>query len=273
MDELKDNESNNNLSEDEEFELSHTDKLVGIFTEPSSIFEKTAQFPPKLIDWFLPLLAVIVISILAYVVITSNPVIKYSLIEKQMKAVEERFDEMVKQGQLTEAQKEQQLEQTRNFMENSSGATLIFSAVGISISMFIMFFLITLYFFLVAKFGLKGEGGYNSAMVAYGLPYYILIIQAILTVILSLAFSRFVMGTSVAVFLDLDTKEFTGFLLSKVDPISIWFYVVFGIGLAKMFKSDNTKKYILMVLGSWLGFSIIFFFLAKQVSFLQNFIQ
>ena len=49
--------------------------------------------------------SVIIVSILAYVVITSNPAIKYSLVEKQMAQVEERFDEMVKNGQLTEAQK------------------------------------------------------------------------------------------------------------------------------------------------------------------------
>ncbi len=273
MDEIKDQEVDSNLSEEEEYEMSHTDKLVGVFTEPSATFERITQFPPKIIDWLLPLLSVIIISILAYVVISSNPVIKYSLVEKQMKAVEERFDEMVKSGQLTEAQKEEQLERTRDFMTNSSTATLIFSAVGISISMFVMFFLISLFFFLIAKFALKGEGGYSSTMVAYGLPYYILIIQSILTVILSLSLSKFVMGTSVAVLMDADTKEFGGFLLSKIDPISIWFYVVFGIGLSKMFKSNAAGKYIGAVIGSWLIVSVIIFFLAKEISFLQNFIQ
>ena len=40
-------------------------------------------------------------------------------------------------------------------------------------------------------------------------------------------------------------KEFSGFILSKVNPFSIWFYSVFGIGLAKLFNSDNVKKYVI----------------------------
>lgn len=273
MDEIRDNELNNGLPEDEEFEMSHTDKLVGVFTEPSSTFDKIAQFPPKTIDWLLPLFSVIILSILAYVVITSNPVIKYSLIEKQMKGMEERFDQMVKDGQLTEAQKDEQLERTREFMSNSSGATLVFTAVGITITMFVMFFLISLFFFLISKFVLKGDGGYSSTMVAFGLPYYIIIIQIVLTVILSLLMTKHVTGTSIAAFLDVNPKEFLGFMLSKIDPISIWFYIVVGIGLSKMFQSEQKGKYVATVIGCWLGFSIIFFFLAQQVSFLQNFIQ
>ena len=39
--------------ESEEDELSHTDKLAGLFTEPSSTFQSIAKFPPKVIDWLL----------------------------------------------------------------------------------------------------------------------------------------------------------------------------------------------------------------------------
>ena len=35
-------------------ELSHTDKMIGIFTEPSNTYEATSKFPPRTIDWFLP---------------------------------------------------------------------------------------------------------------------------------------------------------------------------------------------------------------------------
>lgn len=42
-----------------------------------------------------------------------------------------------------------------------------------------------------------------------------------------------------------------------------------GIGLAKLFKSENTRKYIILVFAIWLGWSIISFLLAKNVPFLS----
>ncbi len=34
----------------------------------------------------------------------------------------------------------------------------------------------------------------------------------------------------------------TGWFLAKIDPISIWAYIVLSIGLAKMFKSESTEN-------------------------------
>ena len=56
----------------EEQELSHTDKLVGVFTEPAAMFSKAAKFPAKTADWIIPVLVVIVISILSQLVMMSN---------------------------------------------------------------------------------------------------------------------------------------------------------------------------------------------------------
>ena len=108
-------------------------------------------------------------------------------------------------------------------------------------------------------------------MVAYGLPYYILIIQTIVILILSLSMNQPFRDTSVLSFLDADRSTFVGWILGKLDIFSIWFFAVVSIGFAKMFKSTSTGKYYGMIFGLWLGFSLIFFFLAKAVPFLKNF--
>ncbi|MDP3582003.1 MAG: hypothetical protein Q8S39_08695, partial [Ignavibacteria bacterium] len=59
--------------------------------------------------------------------------------------------------------------------------------------------------------------------------------------------------------------------LGKLSLFSIWFYVAFGIGLAKMNKSDNVKKYVIAVFAIWIGFGLLFHFLTKAVPFLANF--
>ena len=141
--------------------------------------------------------------------------------------------------------------------------------VGIPIVTFLFFFVVSGVFLILAKFVLKGGGTYKEAMVAYGLPHYITAIQIIIMVIAALAMNKLFTGVSVADFTSTEKNTIVGFLLGKLDVFSIWFYVVFGIGLAKMFKSSNTQKYIIGVVAVWLGFGLIFFALAKAVPFLS----
>jgi len=91
----------------------------------------------------------------------------------------------------------------------------------------------------------------------------------IIMVIAALAMNKIFTGMSVADFTGTEKNTITGFLLGKLDIFSIWFYVVFGIGLAKMFKSSNSQKYIIGVVAVWLGFGLIIFALAKAVPFLS----
>ena len=255
--------------EQEEFEISHTDKLVGVFSEPGSTFSKMSKFPPKTSDWVIPILIVIVITILSQVVMMNNPTIKAAVVEKQMAAVEKSFNDAVAKGQMTQAQADQQLETMRERMEQGGVVQMIGVFVGTPIAAFIFFFIVSGVYLVLAKFVLKGEGTYKEAMVAYGLPHYISAIQMIIMVIAALAMNKLFTGTSVADFIGTEKNTIAGFLLGKLDVFSIWFYVVFGIGLAKMFKSNNSQKYIIGVVAVWLGFGLIFFALAKAVPFLS----
>jgi hypothetical protein len=257
----------------EEQELSHTDKLVGVFTEPVAMFGKAARFPAKTSDWLIPIFVVIVVAILSQFVMMSNAEIKQQQQDKMIERMEKQFDEAVEKGEITREQADQRMEAMQESM--SSGAGGIFQTigivVGIPVGMFIIFFIVTGFFFAVSKFGLKGEGVYKDVMVAYGLPMYISVIEIIISVIAALAMSKLMTGFSAADLMGMDKATTTGFLLSKANPLSIWYYVVFGIGLAKMNKSNDVKKYVIAVIAIWLGFSLLFHFLTTAVPFLANF--
>lgn len=154
-------------------------------------------------------------------------------------------------------------------MEGSGAMGVIFASLGIIISNFIIFFILSAIFLLIARVALKGDGNYSSAMVAYGLPHYIGVIQGIFIVILSMVTGKLLTSTSVAALIDFEKGSFLNFIMGKVDPLTIWFYAVFSIGLAKMFKSPNMGKYFIWVFGLWLGFGILMFFVAKAVPFLS----
>lgn len=255
-------------SEQEEFELNHTDKLVGVFSEPGNTFSKISKFPPKTSDWLIPVLVLIVMVILSQIVVRTNPEIKNQMKEKQIAAVQKNLDEAVAKGQMTRAQADEQMNRMEDMMENTGPFQMIGLVVGTPIIFFIVFFIVTAFFMMVAKFGLKGSATFKETMVAYGLPYYIAAISTVIMTIASLAMSKWLTGVSVADFLGTDKTTLAGFILGKLDIFSIWFYVVFGIGLAKMNKSEDSKKYVITVLACWLIFGLIFHFVAKAIPFL-----
>lgn len=255
----------------EEFELGHTDKLVGVFTSPSETFRKISNFPPKVIDWFLPMFLVILVSVFANFVKMSNPTINVEMMQKQREAQSKALDEFVSQGKMTREQADQQLDAAAGMMD--SPVMKIISVVGGLIFGFIMFFIMAGIYYLFARFALKGSGTYSYVLVSYGLASYVLILQTILATIFSLMTSKFLSAFSVAALGGFDKKTILGFVLSFLDPISIWFYLIFGIALAKTFKSDNAKKYVVAIFALWIGLWTLFFILSKFVPFFENFIQ
>jgi len=257
--------------ENEEFDIGHSDKIVGLFIEPSKTFSKMSKFPPKTVDWVIPILILIVVTILSRIVMMSNPIIKHEITEKSVAKIEKQFKQMVDKGQLSQSQADEQLDTMRERMEKGSVIQLIGMIIGIPIFIFILFFIVSGVLLIIAKYILGGDGSYKSAMAAYGLPFYVVSLQVIIMVIAALVMNKFLSGISAADLMSSNQSTFIGFILSKFDIFSIWFYVLIGIGLAKMFKSDNTTKYIIGSLGMWIGFSLLFFLLAKVWPFLEMF--
>src|SRR5690606_36255347 len=93
-------------------ELSHTDKIVGVISEPSNLFSKLVFLPTKATDWILPLLALIVVAIVSTFIYMSNPEIKYQMQQEQEKAMREQFDKMVESVQMSREQADEQMEQS-----------------------------------------------------------------------------------------------------------------------------------------------------------------
>jgi hypothetical protein len=271
MDNFTDSTSNPPVDSQPEEELSHSDKMIGVLSEPASTFEKIAKFPLKTIDWLLPALIFFLVICVTQVVINSNKAIHSQIVDKQMEKIEKNFDQAVASGKMTAEEKTQQMDTIQDRMENYGALQIIFTFVGVFIGGFIVFFIINGFYFLFVKFLLKGDGNYTSVLVANGMPLYIAIINVILATILSLAFGRMLQDVSVASFLDSDRSTLIGFILAKLDIISIWVYIAFSIGLAKLFKSASTANYYLTVFGIWIFGGLLFFFLAKAVPFFSYF--
>lgn len=251
-------------------ELSHSDKMIGVFTEPAKMFYHTSKYSTRNKDWVIPVLILFIVVALIRILAMTNEEVYF---EAKKQAIE-RIENLVESGALSREQGDQQIEgigQQMEFMNGPVGwvitiaTTLIFG--------FIFFIIIVGIYYLFVKFLLKGDGTFTSALVANGLTAYISILQIIIAGILTMLLGKLIMDTSVASLMGSDKNTITGWLLAKVDPISIWAYIVLAIGFAKMFKSESTGKYYAVVFGVWLIGMFILFQLSQAVPFLQNFIQ
>lgn len=244
-----------------EQELSHSDKIAGIFTEPANTFETTAKFPVRTVDWLLPVILLLLVTIISQFLLWNNPEIKYKMEQKQRAALQE----MVDQGKMTQ----EQVDQQAKFMGGTFGHVI--RSVSILIFGFVFFLIIAGIYFIFSKFVLKGDGSYTSSLAANGLTIYIALFSIIVATILSLLFGRMLQDISVASLLNMEKSSFLGWLLSFVDIFAIWGYSVLSIGLAKMFKAQSTSKYFIMVFGLWFVWKLIVFGLGNTLPFLKNF--
>jgi len=251
-------------------ELNHSDKMIGVFTEPTKTFSITSKFPPRTMDWVIPVLLLFIVAALIRVIAMTNEEVYF---EAKKQGIE-RIEKMVENGTLSREQGDDAINNVDQQMEFMNGPVgWVITIVTSLLFGFIFFILIVGIYFLFIKFILKGEGTFSSALVANGLTAYIGVLQMIIAGILTMILGKMIMDTSVASLMGSDKMTLTGWLLARIDPVTIWSYIVLSIGFAKMFKSESTGKYYGLVFGVWLIGMFILFQLAQAIPFLQNFIQ
>ncbi len=255
-----------------ESELSFSDKMIGIFSEPGKTYESISDHPLRTIDWMLPFFILLIIVSATQLLLMSNKELHSVIVEKQMTKIQNNFENMVKEGKMSREDADKQISIIQDRMDNFGALQMVLTIVGIFIGGFIIFFLIAGIYFLFVKFVLKGEGSYTSVLIASSMTSYIVIIQVILAAIFAFMMGRPFQDTSLASFLDSDRSTYLGFFLSKLDLISIWVYAVLAIGLSKMFKSKNSSAYFIVIFGIWLIGGFILFFIAKSIPFFNSFI-
>lgn len=251
-------------------ELSHSDKMIGVFTEPTQMFSITSKFAAKHKDWVIPvLLFFILISVIRIIAMTNKEV----YFEAKKQGID-RIEKMVEGGTMTREQGDEAINAIDQQMEFMNGPVgwVITIATTIIFGLIIIFIIVGIYYLFI-KFLFKGEGSFTTALVATGLTTYISILQIIIAGILTMTLGKMIMDTSLASVMGSDKTTLTGWLLAKVDPISIWAYIILAIGFSKMFKSESTGKYYALVFGLWLIGGFILFQLAQAIPFLQAFIQ
>lgn len=256
---------------EEEQELSHSDKLIGLVSEPGTMFAKASRFPIRTIDWLLPLLAVLVVTIISSIAIVSVPEIKMEVKEKAKEQMNKRLDEALKKGASAETVAQQREMGEKQIDYIGTPTAYVIQAVSILIIGFIVFLVIAGYFFVLFKFGLKNPVTYVQSLFIYGMVQYIGIINIIVNTLIALLTKKSVTGISANLLVNADPSSFQYLVLSKIDPFAIVVYILIAIGFSKFAKAEKPTVHLIGVIGSWLGFSLLWFLLTTLVPFFAVF--
>ena len=246
------------------------DKFSGIFISPSDLFENIKKSSPHYSDWLYPILLFVIIAALVNFLSMSDPEISMKIEEKQMEKIEKNFDELVKEGTMPRETADEQLETIRENIDKQMQNGKYIQALSLLVVTFVFFFVLTGFYYLVIRFGLKGKGNYFAAMTAYGLPYYILALEFVVVLLYVFLTKNPASNLSVATLLNYSKDSYAGILLDKLDIFGIWFYYLISLGFSKLFETD-LKKTVVTIFSIWIGASLFFHFLAEQISFLKFF--
>jgi hypothetical protein len=230
--------------------ISFSDIVVNVFASPADAYEGIRTSPTRASVWVVPLILVLLLTCCFTWVMFTNDAIRSQVIDMQRT----RMEEQVQAGKMSQEQADRAAEQ----MEKAGGMMIAIGIVFGVLTVTVMFFLATLVFWLVGKFGLKAEGGYGKYLELYGASQWIGILGFIITILMAVALSSMYATPSgaLAVLSNYSPKNTTHRLLSSVNVFTIWQMVVVGIGIAK-FAGKSSGTGIGVGVGLWILWVLI----------------
>ena len=216
-------------------QLSISDAITGVITSPGETFDTIVKTKKKNY-WIIPILLSIVIGVVVTFVFFRDAQLMSGIMDKQKSQLEKRMEEQVKSGKMSPEQSKQAIEQAEKFMDPKSLFFQIIGYGGVAIVPFLMLFVLSLVYLLLLKI-FKADVDFGNLLNVVGLPMIITIIGSIISLVLSI-----LMGTvstlSPALILNegMVGSKMAEFL-TKVDLISIWYYIAFLLGFQRLQKS------------------------------------
>ncbi len=226
------------------------DKLTGIFTSPGEVYENLVKSTKSVADWLIPILILIVLSMVTTFLKFSDERIRESLLQFQ----EQRFEQLVEEGKMTE----EQAEIARERLESFGSTQRIFSIVGILVGVPIMFLLVSLVYFILGRLFFGGNVDFMSVFGIYSLSSLIASVGVIISTILAFITGSFFATVSPAIFMEPSTSKIYR-LASVFDVFTLWQLAVFAIGMAKVFNKNYGSAFAL-VFGAWAVWILITLF-------------
>lgn len=210
------------------------DRFTALFSSPSEAFEGLAENPLPTSQIIISLSIAVVVTALMSFWIYSTPEIKREIFDLQ----KDKIQQMVTDGKMTQSQADQSIAQMDSFSEGSFG-TIITVVTGVIFAIG-FFFLIAVYFLLMAKFfGATENYSFSTALST-------LAVLTIFSSLMSLVSSSIIviggsMNTNLGPVLllnEFNPKDFGHKLIAAADLL-MWFYLFLMIAGFKVTSKSS----------------------------------
>jgi len=237
-------QDNRDLNRDN-YSISLSDAMAGVFTEPSETFSEVKSSARKNY-WLIPLLILLLVSVISTVLVLKDQELSSEISEKQRAKMKEQFDNLVKEGKMTREEADEQYEKNEKFFGGM--IFMIFGLTGTLFSVLIFFFGKSLIYWIINKI-LKGNANFIDVLNLAGLAGLISCVQIVINTSLAILTGKLLMNIGPVMFISRDSvSEPVYKLLASVDLINFWYLVVLSIGFSKFSGINQTNSYIIIFL-------------------------
>jgi len=196
-------------------------KIIGVFTSPAKTFASIDAKP----SWLVPLIIVAAVNLI-FVFVAGDIITNETLTQQEEGMMEKGMDS----DQIAQA-----LDTTEKVMKYT---VPIFAVVGPVVVLII----VAGVFLFVGNVVLGGAATFKKVFSVTTWSWLILTLYALIVLPLVLAKETMQVNFSLATFLSDDQrKTFVYQLLSRIDIVYFWWIVVYGIGLAVIYKMKTQK--------------------------------
>lgn len=242
------------------------EKFIGVISEPTKLFHRLSYFKPNFFNWLIPLISYIIIFSVCELIMQNNPQILNAKFEERYSRMEARVNNSLEKGRITRDEAaeilDSEYEKAKYYTVGPEFApTLIFKTV--TTSFYFFGFVIILQFFMNLFY--SEIYVMKKTMLAFGLPFIIKSIEVLVRTIVVL-----LSGTYFAV-LDFSSillfkNNYIAYLFSKINPFTIWFFIVVCIGLIQMYRLKTKRKIYYLFIGCWILALTIEFFVSQNLN-------
>jgi len=238
------------LASPKEPDITLTDAITGVITEPGATFEAIKKSSKKNY-WLIPLLIVIAISIVSGYLSTNDDELFSITKQKQLDFFKNNMEKSVKEGKISQEKMDEEMDNFEKRFDRSSPFFIAILILGPLIMAFLLLFLEGLIYWGVLKI-FKSTAVYMEIICVLGLVSIISGIQVIIDTALAIFTGNLHANIGPVLFINAEMvgEQFEK-LLAHFDVIAIWSMVVLAVGFSKISGLKSSVSYS-VVFGLWI---------------------
>lgn len=230
-------------------DISQSDALTGLITEPAETFEEIKK-ASKQNYWILPIIILIVITIAGRFLIMNDQELSSEIKTQTVDKMRKNMQEKVKEGKMSQEQMDQAMERMEQGFSGKGAMFIVFSIIGPVFAIFIFFFVRCLIVWGSLKI-FKGTAAFTQIMSVLGLASIITAIQMIVNTVLAIFTGHINANLGAGLIIKSEMMTTTGSLAGHLDLLTFWYLIVAGTGLARVSNLKSSVT-ISVLFGLWI---------------------